>query len=148
VIAVVQRVSRASVRSEGATLGSIGAGLVILVAVEKGDAAADLDWLSSKVLEMRVFSDSEGKMNRSAMDVGAGLLVVSQFTLAADLSRGRRPGFERAAAPAEAEPLYEAFVDRLRSSGLPIATGRFRAAMEVELVNDGPVTFVLEGRPR
>jgi D-tyrosyl-tRNA(Tyr) deacylase len=97
---------------------------------------------------MRVFSGSEGKMNRSARDVGAGLLVVSQFTLAADLSRGRRPGFERAAAPAEAEPLYETFVDRLRSSGLAVATGRFRAAMEVELVNDGPVTFVLEGRPR
>ncbi len=147
-IAVLQRVSRATVRSEGATLGSIGPGLVILVAVEKGDVAEDLDWLSSKVLEMRVFSDNEGKMNLSAMDVGADLLVVSQFTLAADLSRGRRPGFERAAAPAEAEPLYEAFVDRLRASGLVVATGRFRAAMEVELVNDGPVTFVLEGRPR
>jgi D-tyrosyl-tRNA(Tyr) deacylase len=87
-------------------------------------------------------------MNRSALDVGAGILVVSQFTLAADLSRGRRPGFEGAAPPAEAEPLYEAFVTRLRTSGLPVETGRFREFMEVELVNDGPVTFVLPGRPR
>jgi D-aminoacyl-tRNA deacylase len=97
---------------------------------------------------MRIFDDSAGKMNRSALDIGAGLLVISQFTLAADLSRGRRPGFERAAPPDQAEPLYEAFVERLRRSPLSVATGRFREFMEVDLVNDGPVTFVLDGKGR
>jgi D-tyrosyl-tRNA(Tyr) deacylase len=147
-IAVLQRVSRAEVRVRGAAVGRIGRGLVVLLAIERGDDASLLDGFSDKVLQMRVFDDNTGRMNRSALDVGAGILVVSQFTLAADLSRGRRPGFEGAAPPAEAEPLYEAFVTRLRTSGLPVETGRFREFMEVELVNDGPVTFVLPGRPR
>jgi D-tyrosyl-tRNA(Tyr) deacylase len=147
-IAVLQRVSRAEVRVGGAVVGRIGRGLVVLVAIERGDDASLLDGFSDKVLQMRVFDDNTGRMNRSALDVGAGILVVSQFTLAADLSRGRRPGFEGAAPPGEAEPLYEAFVARLRTSGLPVETGRFREFMEVELVNDGPVTFVLPGRPR
>jgi D-tyrosyl-tRNA(Tyr) deacylase len=147
-IAVVQRVSRAEVRIGGAVVGRIGRGLVVLLAIERGDDASLLDGFSDKVLQMRVFDDNTGRMNRSALDVGAGILVVSQFTLAADLSRGRRPGFEGAAPPAEAEPLYEAFVARLRTSGLAVETGRFREFMEVELVNDGPVTFVLPGRPR
>ena len=146
--AVVQRVSRACVRIGEETAGAIGKGLLVLLAIEKGDGEADLDWLSDKVLQMRVFEDSAGKMNLSALDIGAGILVVSQFTLAGDLSRGRRPGFERAAPPSEAEPLYRAFVDRLRRSPLAIATGRFREFMEVELVNDGPVTFILEGKAR
>ena len=146
--AVVQRVSRACVRVGGETAGAIGKGLLVLLAIEKGDGEADLDWLSDKVLQMRVFEDSAGKMNLSALDIGAGILVVSQFTLAGDLSRGRRPGFERAAPPSEAEPLYRAFVDCLRRSPLAIATGRFREFMEVELVNDGPVTFILEGKGR
>ncbi len=145
---VVQRVSRAEVRVAGQVVGRIGRGLVLLVAVEKGDRESDLDWFSDKVLQMRIFEDSAGKMNRSALDTGAGLLVVSQFTLAADLSRGRRPGFELAATPEQAEPLYEAFVERLRRSSLTVATGRFREFMEVDLVNDGPVTFVLDGKGR
>lgn len=143
-IAVVQRVSRAEVRVGGAVVGRIARGLAILVAVEKGDTPERLDWLSNKVLEMRVFSDNEGKMNLSALEVGAELLVVSQFTLAGNLTRGRRPGFENAAPPEAAEPLYQSFVERLSMSPLRVATGRFREMMEVELVNDGPVTFILK----
>ena len=146
--AVVQRVSRAEVRVGGEIAGQIGRGLLVLIAVEKGDSASDLDWFSDKVLNMRIFEDRDGKMNLSALATGSEILVVSQFTLAADLSRGRRPGFERAAPPEEAEPLYRAFVEKLSQSSLRIQTGRFREFMEVELVNDGPVTLVLEGRPR
>ena len=144
----MQRVSRAEVRVGGEIVGRIGRGLLVLIAVEKGDSTSDLDWLSDKVLQMRVFEDSDGKMNLSALATGSEILVVSQFTLAGDLSRGRRPGFERAAPPEEAEPLYRAFVERLSRSPLRIQTGRFREFMEVELVNDGPVTLILEGRPR
>jgi D-aminoacyl-tRNA deacylase len=147
-IAVVQRVTRAEVRIAGETVGRIGRGLVVLVCAEKGDGETDLDWLSDKVLHMRVFDDNAGRMNLSALDTGAALLVVSQFTLVGDLSRGRRPGFEGAAPPAEAEALYDGFVRRLRQSPLVIETGRFREMMEVELVNDGPVTLIVRGRER
>jgi len=143
VIAVVQRVSRAAVRVAGETVGAIGPGLLVLVAIERDDSGKQLDWLSGKVVEMRVFDDSDGRMNRSALDVGADLLIVSQFTLAGDLSRGRRPGFERAAPPEAARALFDAFVARLRTTPLKVETGRFRERMEVDLVNDGPVTFVL-----
>jgi D-tyrosyl-tRNA(Tyr) deacylase len=143
VIAVVQRVSRAAVRVAGETVGAIGPGLVVLVAIERDDPEKHLDWLSGKVVEMRVFDDSDGRMNRSALDVGADLLIVSQFTLAGDLSRGRRPGFERAAPPDTARAMFDAFVERLRRTPLKVETGRFRERMEVELVNDGPVTFVV-----
>jgi len=143
VIAVVQRVSRASVRVAGETVGEIGAGLLVLVAIERDDDEKHLDWLSAKVVEMRVFNDSDGRMNRSALEVGADLLIVSQFTLAGDLSRGRRPGFEYAAPPDQARVLFDAFVERLRRTPLKVETGRFREHMDVELVNDGPVTFVL-----
>ncbi len=146
--AVVQRVSRAEVRVGGAPVGRIGRGLLVLIAIERGDGPEDLDWLSDKVLNMRIFEDSDGKMNLSALATASEILVVSQFTLAGDLSRGRRPGFERAAPPEEAEPLYRAFVERLSRSPLKIETGRFREFMEVELINDGPVTLILEGRPR
>ena len=145
---VIQRVLRAEVRADGEVVGRIAKGLVVFVAFEKGDTNRDLDWFADKVLQMRVFENTAGKMNHSALDIGAGILVVSQFTLAADLSRGRRPGFERAAPPVVAERLYERFVGQLRRSPLQVETGRFRAFMEVELVNDGPVTFVLEGRGR
>ena len=145
---VIQRVSRAEVRVDGRTIGRFGKGLVLLVAIEKEDVPPDLDWVSAKVLQMRVFEDSSGKMNLSAADVVADILVVSQFTLAADLGRGRRPSFENAAPPERAQQLFESFVDRLVDSGLKIETGRFRAFMEVELVNDGPVTFTLERRRR
>jgi D-tyrosyl-tRNA(Tyr) deacylase len=147
-IAVVQRVSRAEVRVDGVMAGRIGRGLLVLFCAEKDDTDADLDWLSDKVLHMRVFTDSAGHMNLSAIETGAGVLVVSQFTLAGDLSRGRRPGFERAAPPAEAERLYDGFVERLRRGPVPIETGRFRAFMEVDLVNDGPVTLIVERRSR
>jgi D-tyrosyl-tRNA(Tyr) deacylase len=147
VIAVVQRVSRAAVRVAGETVGAIGPGLLVLVAVERDDEERHLDWLSGKVVEMRVFDDSDGRMNRSALDVGADLLIVSQFTLAGDLSRGRRPGFERAAPPETARTFYDAFVARLRRTPLKVETGRFRERMEVDLVNDGPVTFVLSTHP-
>jgi D-tyrosyl-tRNA(Tyr) deacylase len=140
---VVQRVSRAAVRVAGAEVGAIGAGLLLLVAVEKGDDDAILDWCSDKVLHMRIFADSAGKMNLSVVDTGGGILAVSQFTLAADLSRGRRPGFENAAPPETAEAMFTALVERLARSGLQVATGRFREFMDVELVNDGPVTFVI-----
>ena len=146
--AVVQRVARAEVRVGAEVVGRIDRGLLVLFAVEKGDTDADLDWFSDKVLNMRIFEDRDGKMNLSALETRAEILVVSQFTLAGDLSRGRRPGFEKAAPPAEAEPLYRAFVERLSRSPLTIATGRFREFMAVELVNDGPVTLILEGRPR
>ena len=145
---VIQRVSRSEVRVSGAMVGRIGRGLLLLVGIEKGDSENDLDALSDKVLHMRIFEDSAGKMNLSALDTAAEILVVSQFTLAGDLSRGRRPGFDRAAPPGEAEHLYEAFVARLRQSPLKIETGQFRAFMEVELLNNGPVTFILEGRSR
>jgi D-tyrosyl-tRNA(Tyr) deacylase len=145
---VAQRVSRAEVRVGGEIVARIGRGLLLLVAIEKGDAEGDLDWFSDKVLQMRVFEDSAGKMNLSALDIGAEILAVSQFTLVGDLSRGRRPGFERAAPPEQAEPLYRAFVERLAGSPLRVATGRFREFMEVELVNDGPVTLILDGRGR
>lgn len=145
---VIQRVSRAEVRVHGEVVGRVGAGLLLLVAVEKGDTENVLDWCSDKVLSMRIFEDSAGKMNLSVLETRGAILVVSQFTLAADLSRGRRPGFEKAAPPAEAEPLYRAFVARLAASGLRVETGRFREFMDVELVNDGPVTFVLDGGGR
>lgn len=145
--AVIQRVSRAEVRVKGEVVGRIGRGLLVLIGIERGDGAGDLDWFSDKVVHMRIFEDSAGKMNRSALETSAEILVVSQFTLAGDLSRGRRPGFERAAPPEDAEPLYRAFVEKLRQGPLTIATGRFREHMEVELVNDGPVTLILENRP-
>jgi len=144
---VIQRVSRAEVRVDGQVISRIGRGLALLVAIEKSDTPADLDWVSNKVLQMRVFEDSSGKMNLSASDVGAEILVVSQFTLAADLERGRRPSFDNAAPPERAQELFESFVERLAGSGLEIATGRFGAFMEIDLVNHGPVTFTLQ-RPR
>ena len=140
---VVQRVSRAEVRVGGAVVGSIGRGLLLLVAIEKDDDDGVLDWCADKVLHMRIFADSADKMNLSVLDTRGGILAVSQFTLAGDLSRGRRPGFENAAPPAEAEPRFVAFVERLARGGAPVATGRFREFMDVELVNEGPVTFIV-----
>jgi D-tyrosyl-tRNA(Tyr) deacylase len=142
--AVVQRVARAAVRVDGETVGEIGAGMLVLLGVLEGDGEGEAARLAERVARFRFFPDAEGRMNLSALDLGLEALVVSQFTLAADGRRGRRPSFDRAAPPEEAEPLYEAFVRRLRELGLGCATGRFRAAMEVELVNDGPVTFVLD----
>lgn len=145
--AVVQRVTRAEVRVDGAVVGRVGPGMLVLLGVMRGDGEREARALAGKLALFRCFRDDDDKMNRSALDCGAGVLVVSQFTLAADGRKGRRPSFDRAAPPAEAEPLYELFVLKLRGHGLVVATGRFGARMEVELVNDGPVTFVLEEEP-
>jgi D-tyrosyl-tRNA(Tyr) deacylase len=145
--AVVQRVSRAEVRVAGETVGRIGRGFLVLVGAETGDAPATADELARKIAGLRVFDDQAGKMNLALADVGGAVLAVSQFTLAADLSRGRRPGFERALRGEEAQPLYERFVAALRAAGLPVETGVFGASMQVELVNEGPATFLLDVRP-
>lgn len=142
---VVQRVSRAEVRVGGAVIGRIGAGLMLLVGFNTDDTHDALDWMTDKVIGLRIFQDEDGKMNRSLEETGGGLLVVSQFTLYGDARKGRRPSFIDAAPPPVAISLYEAFVDKLRerSTG-PVETGEFGAMMEVELVNDGPVTLLLE----
>lgn len=144
--AVVQRVSEASVRVDGQVVGAIGRGLVVLVGVGSGDGEEDASYLADKVLNLRVFPDDAGQMNRSVVDVSGGLLVVSQFTLMGDVRRGRRPSYSDAAPPDEANRLYERFVAGLRPSGLEVATGVFRAMMEVALVNQGPVTILLDSR--
>lgn len=142
--AVVQRVSRAEVRVAGEVVGAIDRGFLLLVAVAGRDSVEDVTVLADKVRNMRVFPDSGGRMNRSLGDVDGSVLIVSQFTLAADLRRGRRPSFSDAADPEVAAGLLDALVDHLRSSGVRTETGRFGAMMEVELVNDGPVTFVVD----
>ena len=141
--AVVQRVSRAAVRVEGDLSGEIGAGLVVLLGVARGDAEADADALAGKVARLRIFANEQGRFDRSVLDTGGGILVVSQFTLLADTAKGNRPSVVAAAAPEEAERLYERFCAALRELGAPVEQGVFGARMEVELVNDGPVTFVL-----
>lgn len=145
--AVVQRVSRAAVRVDGEVVGEVGAGMLILLGVLQGDAEREAERLAERIARFRFFPDDAERMNLSALDLGLGALVVSQFTLAADGRRGRRPSFDRAAAPELAEPLYEHFVAHLEALGLACATGRFGAKMEVELLNDGPVTFVLDEEP-
>ncbi len=142
--AVVQRVTRAAVRVDGGTVGEIGPGLLVLVAVSKGDGPEEVEAMAGKLLRLRIFHDEAGKMNRSVEDVRGGLLVVSQFTLYGDVRKGNRPGFERAALPETARALYERLVGRLAESGLTVANGRFAAHMEVELVNDGPVTLQID----
>lgn len=141
---VVQRVLRSSVAVNEEMVGEIGRGLMILFGAEKEDGDDAVAALADKVLNLRIFADDQGKMNRSCLDVQGGILVVSQFTLAGDCSRGRRPGFDNAAPPDEAERLYEKFVATLAASNLKIQTGRFGADMQVDIVNDGPVTFILE----
>ncbi|MFP4274638.1 MAG: D-aminoacyl-tRNA deacylase [Paracoccaceae bacterium] len=142
--AVLQRVSEASVSMENAVLGEIGPGLMILVCAMAGDTEAQAGQLAAKVARLRIFRDAEGRMNRSILDAGGAALVVSQFTLAADTSRGNRPGFSSAAPPEEGRRLYEQFAAALQAEGVPVATGRFGADMQVRLVNDGPVTIWLE----
>lgn len=144
--ALIQRVSSARVSSDGQCLGEIGPGLLVLLGVDKGDAEAQADSLLSRVLGYRVFADSDGKMNLSLQQVNGGLLIVSQFTLSADTRKGLRPGFSQAAAPDRAEQLYRRFVDQARLSHGQVEEGRFAADMQIELVNDGPVTFLLESR--
>ena len=146
-ITVLQRVRAAHVEIDGQVVGRIGAGLLALVCAEQGDTEQEADKLLAKVLKLRIFSDAEGKMNRSVQDVGGGLLIVSQFTLAADTGGGNRPSFTRAAPPAEGERLYDYIVQRARALHPEVATGRFGADMQVHLLNDGPVTIPLSIAP-
>lgn len=146
--AVVQRVSSARVVVAEASVGEIGAGLMVLLGVEKEDAEADARYLAEKMAGLRIFEDAAGKMNLSLLETGGGILVVSQFTLLGDCRQGRRPGFSAAAPPAEADRLYLYFCELLRQRGLGVATGIFRADMDVHLVNHGPVTFILDSRKR
>ena len=142
--ALIQRVSEAAVRVDGEIVGEIGPGLLVLVCAMEGDAEANADTLAAKISKLRIFKDDADKMNRSLLDTGGAALVVSQFTLAADTSRGNRPGFSTAARPDEGERLYDYFADQLRGHGIEVAQGRFGADMKVSLVNDGPVTIWME----
>ena len=142
--ALIQRVSEATVRVDGAVLGQIGPGLMILVCAMQGDDASKPALLAARISKLRIFRDDQDKMNRSVLETGGAALVISQFTLAADTSRGNRPGFSSAAHPAISEPLYEAFATELAALGIPTQTGRFGADMKVSLTNDGPVTIALE----
>jgi D-tyrosyl-tRNA(Tyr) deacylase len=144
--AVIQRVTRASVEVNGEVVGRIDAGLLVLLGVEKEDNDADAEYIADKLTELRIFSDAHGKMNRSIVDIGGKLLIVSQFTLLGDTTKGRRPGFDRAAPPEHALALYERIVAIGRNRGMHVETGRFGAHMRVSLENDGPVTFLLESR--
>ena len=146
--AVIQRVRRAAVVVAGETVGAVDTGWLVLLGVGPADTPAEAAWLADKVANLRAFEDDAGKMNRSVLDIAGGVLVVSQFTLYGDTRKGRRPSFTGAAPPALAEALYERFAAELRAVGLPVATGRFGADMQVELVNDGPVTFVLDTADR
>jgi len=143
-IGLLQRVTRAAVRVEGETVGAIDDGLLVLVGVERGDGASQADRLLERLLGYRVFEDAEGRMNRSLRDTGGGLLLVPQFTLAADTRKGMRPSFTPAAAPEEGRRWFEYLLERARAEHAPVAAGRFGAHMAVELVNDGPVTFWLQ----
>jgi D-tyrosyl-tRNA(Tyr) deacylase len=142
--AVIQRVSRARVTIEGEVAGEIGRGLMVLLGVAPEDTAEQASWLAEKIAGLRIFRDDEGKMNRDVTEVGGGVLVVSQFTLYGDCQKGRRPSFIGAARPEHAIPLYEAFLNALRALGVPVAAGRFGADMDVEMVNEGPVTLIVE----
>lgn len=144
--AVLQRVTRAAVEVDGLVVGRIGVGLVVLLGVAKGDEEKDLLFITEKIQAIRIFSDEAGKMNLALGEVGGSLLLISQFTLLGDTASGRRPGFDLAASPAEARALYEGAVTRLRAASLHVETGRFGAHMQVELLNDGPVTFLLDSR--
>ena len=144
--ACVQRVSSAGVTVAGETVGAIGQGLLVLLGVADDDTVDDARYLCGKTIDLRIFEDDDGKMNRSLADVGGGMLVVSQFTLLGDCRKGRRPSFVHAAPPELGEQLYEAFVAAVAARGIEVATGRFRAQMDVALVNDGPVTILLDSR--
>jgi D-aminoacyl-tRNA deacylase len=144
--AVIQRVTRASVTVEGKIVGELGNGLVVLLGVARDDTRSDADYLAEKIAALRIFDDEGGRMNLSVRDIGGGVLIVSQFTLYGDVRRGLRPSWSDAAAPESARPLYEYFVEKMRSSELFIATGSFRRTMSLDLLNDGPVTILIDSR--
>jgi len=142
--AVIQRVAAADVRVDHEIVGRIGPGLLVLLGIARSDEEKDADYLADKAVHLRIFEDGDGKMNRSLLETGGEALVVSQFTLLGDCRKGRRPSFVEAASPERAEQLYEYFVDQLKMKGITVATGRFQAMMAVSLINDGPVTLILE----
>jgi D-tyrosyl-tRNA(Tyr) deacylase len=142
--ACIQRVRKAQVDVAGQVIGQIGPGLVVLLGVANGDGEAEVRWLADKIVTLRIFSDSAGKMNRSLLDIQGEMLVVSQFTLLGDCRKGRRPSFVAAARPEQADPLYRRFCQRVQGQGVQVTTGRFAADMQVALVNDGPVTLLIE----
>lgn len=144
--AVIQRVKQSSVTVGDETVGKIGSGLLVLLGVADRDQPADADFMAEKIANLRIFEDEQGKMNRSLIDIGGEMLVISQFTLLGDCRKGRRPSFTEAAGPDKANELYERFVRQVRKTGVQVATGRFRAMMEVSLINDGPVTLIVESR--
>ena len=144
--AVIQRVKQSSVTADNEIVGQIGNGLLVLLGVAKGDTAKDADYLANKIIHLRIFEDEKRKMNRSLLETGGELLAVSQFTLLADCRKGRRPSFIEAAEPDKATELYEHFVKVVRAKGVAVQTGRFRAMMQVELINDGPVTIIIESQ--
>ena len=144
--AIVQRVSEARIKIDGETVGEIGRGLLVLLGIAKSDAAEQARGLADKIVSLRIFSDAEGKMNLDLAEVSGAVLVVSQFTLYGDCSKGRRPSFIDAAPPEIAIPLYEAFINAVKAHGIPTATGRFGAMMQVDLTNDGPVTLILDSK--
>jgi len=146
--AVIQRVVHASVAVDGDIIGEIGAGLLVLLAVSRDDKAIDADYLAEKIVGLRVFDDEQGKMNRSLAETSGAMLVVSQFTLYGDVRKGKRPSFDAAARPESANQLYEYFVERVRAAGIRCETGRFQAMMKVELVNDGPVTILIDSEKK
>ena len=145
-IAVVQRVTQSTVTVDGSVVGAIGPGLNVLLGVAEGDGPADVDYLAPKIANLRIFEDDAGKMNRSLIDTGGEMLVVSQFTLLGDCRKGRRPSFAHAAEPQTARALYRTFVERVRTLGIDVATGRFGAMMQVAIENDGPVTLLVHSR--
>lgn len=146
--AVIQRVREARVEVGENVVGKIGAGLLILLGVEQGDSVQDVEYLAAKTAGLRIFEDSDGKMNLSLLETGGEALVVSQFTLLGDCRKGRRPGFSQAALPAQAIPLYEAYIEQLKAAGVTTRTGQFQAEMQVALTNDGPVTLLIDSRRR
>ncbi|MEA3467490.1 MAG: D-aminoacyl-tRNA deacylase [Thermodesulfobacteriota bacterium] len=142
--AVIQRVSRASVTVDSEITGKIGAGLLVLLGIHKDDGAKEIKWLADKIINLRIFKDEDGKMNDSLLDTGGAMLIVSQFTLYGDCRKGRRPGYSTAAPPDRAKSLYRQFIDTVKQKNISTASGRFQAHMDVELVNDGPVTLLLD----
>jgi len=144
--AVVQRVKESSVTVDGRVISRIGPGILVLLGVSETDERADVEFLSEKIVHLRIFEDDNGKMNRSLIDTQGEMLVVSQFTLLGDCRKGRRPSYIHAAAPEKAEPLYEVFVEKIREKGIPVQTGQFRAMMDVSLINNGPVTLILDSK--
>ena len=144
--AVVQRVKESSVKTDNEIIGRIDAGLLVLLGIAKGDTASDAEYLANKIVNLRIFEDDAFKMNRSLLETGGKMMVVSQFTLLGDCRKGRRPSFVAAAEPQTAADLYENFVQQVRRHGVSVETGRFQAVMEVALINDGPVTLILESR--